>query len=971
MDTPPRRSWGIARLGFSGGGRVPPEEYQAFWRLLLAGESVRRVFANRTKAGRFVDVEAAVSPIWDGAHESITGFLAIQRDVTERREAEEARRFEHAVLKTEQDLTPDGILVVDDRARILSFNRQFAEMWGIPPDLVEARADEAVLAAVTTKVADPERFLARVRELYDRHEEVSSDEVALRDGRTFERHSAPMRDADGRYYGRVWYFRDITGRKEAAVALRSERDRAEQYLDLVDVILLGLDLEGHVTMINRKGCAVLERKAPEILGQVWVETFVPERIRDEVTEKLQNVRLGDVSDLVAPVLTRSGEERMIVWRNTVVRDGARLVVGTLSSGEDVTERRRTEEALGESQTHLQLISDNVLDLVSEIRSDGTFVYVSPSYEAVLGYRPDTLLGTSAFALVHPSDLERVQRILRENLRRRTANRTDLRYRRADGTYLWLEVVGKPLFDLDGAPRGAVLSGRDITERKRGEAAQREFDRRLRVAMSSVNLFVFTQDDHLRYTWLYNPHLFSSESDALGHTDLELVPTSFSEQTTRLKTRALETGERVREEISGEVEGRTRSFEVTVEPLKDEHGATQGVIGASLETTARHQLEAEFRQAQKLEAIGSLAGGIAHDFNNLLTAILGYADLALEELDPQSAARADIEEVVRAGRSAESLTRQLLIFSRKSIVRNVRLRLNDVVAHLEKILDRVVGAQVQFSVTLGPSTGFIMGDVGQIEQILMNLVVNARDAMPNGGSLVVETGEAELDEAFARAHGGTSTGPFSWLTVRDSGIGMTPEVQAKLFDPFFTTKGPEKGTGLGLVTVRTIVQRSNGYIVVRSAPGRGSAFTVHFPRVVGEGEAAPLETETAGVPRGTETILFVNSDASIRSLVVKALTQQGYKVWPARDAREALALAEREPGTLDIVVTTVVMPATSGVDLATQMRQKRAGVKVLYTSGFTDDAELVRDIRSGGLPFIAKPYTMESLARAIRQVLDGS
>ncbi len=700
------------------GGAVPRQDYGEIWGRLVQGHPIKALFVNRTKAGRLVDVEAALSPIWDEAHRMV-GFLAIERDVSERR-----------------------------------------------------RMDQA---------------------------------------------------------------------------LRQERDRAQQYLDTADVMLVALDLQARITMINRKGSSLLGW-TEDLIGRNWIETCVPERLRNAVTERLRVFHTGDVSPGESVVLTRTGEERLILWRNMLVRDGNDRIVGTLSSGEDVTERRLVEQQLRESQIQLQLISDNMLDLVSQVRLDGTFVYASPSFRIVLGHDPRDLVGTSAFSLVHPEDLEHVIGVLAETVERRSVGRAEFRIRHADGTYIWLETVGRLLFDTRQMPSAAILSGRD--------------------------------------------------------------------------------------------------------------------------TTARRQLEDRLRQAQKLEAVGSLAGGIAHDFNNLLTAIMGYADLATAALEPDSPIRADLEEISRAGRSAEALTRQLLIFSRKSVPRLVPLNLNDIVLRLDNMLRRMVGEHIQFDIRLAPDLGVVVADAGQMEQVLMNLVVNARDAMPTGGLLTIETRRVTGSSAGLRDPSGGGSGLFNAIVVTDSGCGMTAEVRSRIFDPFFTTKGPEKGTGLGLATVDGIAQQAGGYVTVESAPGEGSTFVVALPASDQAEHEVTWLTEKADSLAGRETILFVEDSATIRAVASRALERYGYTVLTARSAADALEQLEGGVNP-DLLITDVVLPEMDGRALAERVRATHVRMKVVFTSGFSDDSELLRGLRSGEMPFLQKPYTMDTLARTVRHALDGS
>jgi CheY-like chemotaxis protein len=373
----------------------------------------------------------------------------------------------------------------------------------------------------------------------------------------------------------------------------------------------------------------------------------------------------------------------------------------------------------------------------------------------------------------------------------------------------------------------------------------------------------------------------------------------------------------------------------------------------------------------MEAIGRLAGGIAHDFNNLLTVIVGYSELISATLAPDHPIRQDIGEIQRAAGSAESLTRQLLIFSRKDVVQPAVIDLNEIVGRIERMLRRIVGEYVDFVVRQARDLGRIKADTGQIEQVVMNLVVNARDAMPEGGTLTVETAAVELDQDFVRAHPGSTAGSFARLTVSDTGHGMTPEVQAQIFTPFFTTKGPSVGTGLGLATVHGIVQQSGGWIEVESAIGVGTRFLVYLPRLAaGAVVSSTSEAASTGAAGASATILFVEDDESIRTLGIRTLRKRGFTVLAARHAAEALQLAEDQDRRIDLLLTDIVMPGMSGQELAARLLLSRTDLKVLYTSGYTEDITSLRDMQVNGPGFIQKPYSPESLARQVRVILGG-
>ncbi len=393
------------------------------------------------------------------------------------------------------------------------------------------------------------------------------------------------------------------------------------------------------------------------------------------------------------------------------------------------------------------------------------------------------------------------------------------------------------------------------------------------------------------------------------------------------------------------------------------------LGVVQDITERKNLEEQFRQAQKMEAIGRLAGGVAHDFNNLLGVIMGYSELALMQLGPKGDLRDLLNQILKAGERAASLTRQLLAFSRKQILEPRVLDLNTLLNDLEKMLKRVIGEDIDLITRLQKDLGRVKADQGQLEQIVMNLVVNARDAMPKGGRLTLETANVLLDEGYARHRHPVQPGPYVMLAVSDTGAGMTPEVQARIFEPFFTTKGMGKGTGLGLATVYGIVKQSGGYIWVYSEPGQGSTFKIYLPRVEELAEKAH-QAGTAASPRGTETVLVVEDEEEVRELVVKSLQKYGYQVLATGDVDRAVKLAEEHAGPIHLLMTDVVLPKMGGRDLARCLKGLRPDLKVLYTSGYTDDAIVHHGVLEPGVAFLQKPFALSSLARKVREVLDA-
>jgi signal transduction histidine kinase len=408
--------------------------------------------------------------------------------------------------------------------------------------------------------------------------------------------------------------------------------------------------------------------------------------------------------------------------------------------------------------------------------------------------------------------------------------------------------------------------------------------------------------------------------------------------------------------------------VTVSLVRTPTGEPDYFISIVEDISERKRLEDQLRQAQRMETVGRLAGGVAHDFNNLLTAISGYSAFALESLPPSDPVRADIEQVVKAADRAAGLTRQLLAFSRRQIIEMRVISLNDLVLDMDKMLRRLIGEDIELATIPGDDLASARADPGQLEQVLVNLVVNARDAMPGGGTLTIETANVSLDEGYARLHPGLESGDYVMLAVTDTGTGMTDEVKSHLFEPFFTTKGVGKGTGLGLSTVYGIVKQHGGYTYVYSELGKGSTFKVYLPAVEAEAEGLSRRDAEGYLPKGSETVLVVEDEATVRGFIVRTLAELGYKPLEAINGEEALRVAREHHGPIHLLLTDVVMPQMGGKELGAQMRVERPDIRVLFASGYTDSTIVHDGILDKGLAFLQKPFTTATLARKVREVL---
>jgi two-component system cell cycle sensor histidine kinase/response regulator CckA len=419
------------------------------------------------------------------------------------------------------------------------------------------------------------------------------------------------------------------------------------------------------------------------------------------------------------------------------------------------------------------------------------------------------------------------------------------------------------------------------------------------------------------------------------------------------------------------DGTPFTADIAVTPVCDEQGKIVNYVGLQHDVTHELQLERQYRQAQRMEAVGLLAGGIAHDFNNLLTVINGFAEMARMQLGPDDLARDLVGPILNAGRRAADLVRQLLAFSRQQVIKPERADLNSIVTGTGKILQRTIGEHVQMQITLAPGLWPVKVDPTQIEQVILNLAVNARDAMPDGGHLTIETANVVLGEECLTDHLGVGPGEYVLLAVSDTGVGMSEEVKAHIFEPFFTTKETGKGTGLGLATVYGIIEQSGGHVRVCSEEGQGAIFKIYLPRAAQAAVPLTRDEQAGGLPRGKETVLLVEDEPALRELAALALEEQGYRVLKAGDGHEALRLAGERGGQIRLLLTDVIMPGMNGKVLAGQMAGTQPDMRTLFMSGYADSMVARHGLLEPGVAFIEKPFSLADLARKVREVLDGN
>ena len=637
-------------------------------------------------------------------------------------------------------------------------------------------------------------------------------------------------------------------------------------------------------------------------------------------------------------------------------------------------QRRAEKSLREQEARFRALIEKSHDGIVLTSCDGQTLYMSPAAKRIVAAAADSTV-VNAFDFIHPDDRARLATMCAKIMEEPNASAIlEFRALLPDGSIRWLEGIGTNLLH-EPAIEAIVANFHDVTECRQALDAQRASEARFaRLADSGIIGIVIADvmgntleanDAYLRLTGYSREELLAGKMSWSKMTPPEWRAGDEA-STERLKTQGVASPW---EKELFRKDGSRVPVMVAVAML--EYPKCIAIIA---DLTGRKQAEAtlrltedQLRQSQKMEAIGILAGGVAHDFNNLLSVILSYSEMLMQDLKEGDPMRADLGEIKLAGNRATALTLQLLAFSRQQIIQPKILDLNEIIKDTEKMLRRLIREDVDFATIPAVDLGRCKSDAGQIEQVIMNLVVNARDAMPDGGKLTIETANVELDEEYARTHLGVRPGPYVMLAVSDSGVGMDKVTQARIFEPFFTTKEKGKGTGLGLSTVFGIVEQSSGSVWVYSEPGKGTTFKIFLPRT---DEAQPVASPKTRVTslRGVETILLVEDEEQIRNVARGILQRHGYRVIEARNPGEALLTCEQQGGTIHLLLTDVVMPQMSGKELANRLAPLRPEMKVIFMSGYTDGA-LVGQLANGA-EFLQKPLTPGALTQKVREVLDS-
>lgn len=756
----------------------------------------------------------------------------------------------------------------------------------------------------------------------------------------------------------------------------SDSHESEEFKSFFDNAPIGKAItspDGVWLRVNRALAAMLGYSVEELLATSFVTLTHP----DDLVKAREASRalLADEREAVAVekrFLAKGGSYVWVHVTSQLRRSAEGAPLHFFSYILDITDRKKADADLRESETRYRRLFESAKDGILILEAGaGRIVDVNPFMTELTGYLRDDFIGKHLWEIGAFKDAAASKASFAELQASEYVRYDDLPLKTLDGRKVDVEFVSNVY--LVNSKRVIQCNIRDVTVRRQAEASLRMRDRAIQAVTQGILITDASREDHpIVYASPGFERLSGYTADEVLGKNCRLLQGPSTDPASRAKLReAVGRGEACTVELLNVRKDGTSFWNLlAVSPVTDSLGRVTHFVGVQTDVTERRKLESQFLQVQKMEAVSRLAGGVAHDFNNVLSVILSYAEMIAADLQSDDPLRADIEEIMTAGVRATDLTRQLLAFSRQQVLDTKVLDLSPSLVKMAKLLRRLLGADV--TLTMLPASGLwnVKADPGQIEQVVMNLAVNARDAMPGGGELTIETENVVLDDDYAAAHHGVSPGAYVMLAVTDTGVGMDQKTQARIFEPFFTTKAPGKGTGLGLATVFGIVKQSGGHIWLYSEPGVGTTFKIYFPRVSGAAEARPAEAPTVDAGHVSETILLVEDDDQVRAIAQNILRRRGYVVLVASNGGEALLICENHGAKIHLLVTDVVLPRMSGRQLVERLAPLRPRMRVLFMSGYTDDAILQHGILDSGVAFLQKPLTPMSLTKKVRDVLDA-
>ncbi|HMS08255.1 MAG TPA: PAS domain S-box protein [Pyrinomonadaceae bacterium] len=918
-------------------------------------------------------------------HEGEHSFTAIIRDITQRKKDEDKLRQSEEDFRGLVEATTQFVWQLDPKGNLTEFPQWWVDLTGQPYEVslnygwteyVHPDDREEVHRSYVAALESREPVVLTLR-LRDRHGNYGH----------YAARAVPIFNDDGTFRKWICSLSDITERMNAEEALRESEARYRELFDSANDIIYTQGLDEKFTSINAAAFAVTGYQPEEIIGKDLSQLVAPGSVEKARLMTQQKLSAGGSTNYELEIIRKDGATAVLeVSSKLIFEDGK--PAGIQGIARDITARKQAEELVRERDRQLATLIENLPGVVYRCRIDQNYrmEFINEAVFDLTGYpQEDFLEGDRIFGELIPEKdrLEMREFVLGEL---KNGDRYEVSYPVVgkSGDERWVYDRGQGIFDQNGNPYALEGFIADITERRNSQEALRRSEQQLRVVTDTVPALITYFDRDLICRFENKYYL-----EWLGRPEISIIGLHLREVVGPVAYEGIEkefmialAGNEFTVEREAHLErvgsgGRSSYLRVSYVPDLDKDGNVIGAFAFAIDLTETKRAEEALQksreqlvQSQKLESVGRLAGGIAHDFNNMLTAITGYSELALRKLPADDPVRKHIEEIKKAGERSAQLTNQLLAFSRRQILQAQVVNINDVIQDTSRMLKRLIGEDISLEAELAEDLLKVKCDPGQLSQIIVNLVVNARDAMPEGGTILIETNNTLLDAKYSAEHVGVTPGDYVIMTVSDTGVGMDDETKKHVFEPFFTTKDVGKGTGLGLSTVYGIVKQSEGNVWIYSEPGRGTTVKVYLPVADVDSPIHRTPQQTNDFRFGTERILLVEDEDSVRRLTSEMLRSCGYTVVEANDGAEALAIYRRSKEKFDLIFTDVVMPQMSGRELADRVLEIDPKAKILFTSGYTDNVAVRQGVLDETTNFISKPFSFLALATKIRESIES-
>ena len=944
--------------------------------IMLTGKTVEVMDEYHRTDGHTLFFQVLKTPVYDGDGK-IVGSQGILFDVTDRKQAERAVEARERLLRQVIDLVPHFIFAKDRDSRILFANRAFGAAAGLTAEQMAGRSDIELVG----DQKQAEAFVRDDREVIEsgRPKLIPEEKFTRKDGltRILETAKMPFTMPGKNEPAVLGVAVDITLRKKLEDELRAVGERMKFYMNRMPLAFIAWDRQFRVAEWNATAEDMFGWTAREAIGRHAFDLIVPPDLQPQITriwELIINTN-STSSHSINENITRDGRRITCEWRNAPWHDAKGQNCGCLCIISDITEKKRAEEKFAREQARFKLIVDTVPVGIAfhTTHADGASTrIVNHALLRICGITRSQHDEPGIYERIsHPEDrglCRQFDQEIQDGVRKQYS--LEQRFVHPNGKVVWINLTYQREIYPDGTCEELTTIA-DITEHKEAEHRSQQL---AFIVESSGEAIIGCDLSGTITSWNRGAEtVFGyAAAEAVGKSTLLLYPPDRTGEQPDILARigrgeslANFQTERLRKD------GKRIQVSASISPLRDARGTVVGAATITRDITRQQMLEEHLRQSQKMEAIGQLAGGVAHDFNNILAIIQMQAELSRLGGSTSEERLTSLDEIQTAANRGANLTRQLLLFSRRQRPQPREIDLSDSITAMTKMLRRILSDQIQIQLKYAPQPLIVQADAGMLDQVLMNLTLNSRDAMPNGGQLVIETAAVDIDDLAALQSLEARPGSFARLSVSDSGSGITPEVLPRIYEPFFTTKDVGKGTGLGLATVFSIVQQHQGWIEVASEPGCGTSFHIYLPRVATP-SAPPAEAALPAttVNGGSETILLVEDDDAVRGSIRRCLSQLGYQLLEAASAAAALQTWQQHRDRIDLLLTDLIMPGgQTGKELGEQLQQEKPALKVIYVSGYSADI-FTRDVpQAPGVTFLAKPFRTQALAESVRAALD--